>query len=57
MTSVSSLKSRPASGRPAAGATTASVQDYLAGIYDLAGSGGPVIGARLADTSRSRRRP
>src|SRR3989442_5183456 len=28
--------------------TTASVQDYLAAIYDLAGSGKPVIGARLA---------
>jgi len=28
--------------------TTASVQDYLAAIYDLAGSGRPVIGARLA---------
>jgi DtxR family Mn-dependent transcriptional regulator len=27
---------------------TASVQDYLAAIYDLAGSGRPVIGARLA---------
>ena len=32
----------------AAKATTASVQDYLAAIYDLAGSGQPVIGARLA---------
>jgi len=32
----------------AAGDTTASVQDYLAAIYDLAGSGRPVIGARLA---------
>jgi DtxR family Mn-dependent transcriptional regulator len=31
-----------------AAATTASVQDYLAAIYDLAGSGKPVIGARLA---------
>ena len=29
-------------------AATASVEDYLEGIYDLAGSGGPVIGARLA---------
>lgn len=29
-------------------ATTASVQDYLAAIYDLTGSGKPVIGARLA---------
>src|SRR3989442_2246096 len=28
--------------------TTASVQDYLAAIYDLGGSGKPVIGARLA---------
>src|SRR2546429_1168755 len=28
--------------------TTASVQDYLAAIYDLASSGEPVIGARLA---------
>ena len=27
---------------------TASVQDYLAAVYDLAGSGKPVIGARLA---------
>jgi DtxR family Mn-dependent transcriptional regulator len=35
--------------RPArAAGTTASVQDYLAAIYDLAGSGKPVIGARLA---------
>jgi DtxR family Mn-dependent transcriptional regulator len=31
-----------------AGSTSASVQDYLAAIYDLAGSGHPVIGARLA---------
>jgi len=30
------------------GGTSASVQDYLAAIYDLAGSGHPVIGARLA---------
>jgi DtxR family Mn-dependent transcriptional regulator len=36
-------------GKPKrAAATTASVQDYLAAIYDLAGSGKPVIGARLA---------
>lgn len=42
MTKSSSLKSR------ADQATTASVQDYLAAIYDLAGSGRPVIGARLA---------
>src|SRR5438552_10039990 len=27
---------------------TASIQDYLAAIYDLAGSGKPVIGARVA---------
>ena len=31
-----------------AAVTTDSVQDYLAAIYDLAGSGKPVIGARLA---------
>ncbi len=30
------------------GATTASVQDYLAAIYDLGNGGKPVIGARLA---------
>src|SRR5262245_1083434 len=30
------------------GEMTASVQDYLAAIYDLAGSGKPVIGARVA---------
>jgi DtxR family Mn-dependent transcriptional regulator len=30
------------------GLATASVQDYLAAIYDLAGSGRPVIGARVA---------
>jgi DtxR family Mn-dependent transcriptional regulator len=29
-------------------AETASVQDYLAAVYDLGGSGKPVIGARLA---------
>ena len=38
----STLKSR---GTPKV--TTASVQDYLAAIYDLTGSGRPVIGARL----------
>jgi DtxR family transcriptional regulator, Mn-dependent transcriptional regulator len=32
----------------AQGEATASVQDYLAAVYDLAGSGKPVIGARLA---------
>jgi DtxR family Mn-dependent transcriptional regulator len=41
MPKTSSLKS-------GAARTTASVQDYLAAIYDLAGSGKPVIGARLA---------
>jgi DtxR family Mn-dependent transcriptional regulator len=40
MEKTSSLKS--------ASLTTASVQDYLAAIYDLSGSGKPVIGARLA---------
>src|SRR5262245_24775130 len=34
--------------RGGAADTTASVQDYLAAVYDLAGSGRPVIGARLA---------
>lgn len=33
---------------PRAATTSASVQDYLAAIYDLAGSGRPVIAARLA---------
>src|SRR5688500_15705187 len=42
MQKTSSLKS----GRTTV--ATASVQDYLAAIYDLAGSGKPVIGARLA---------
>jgi DtxR family Mn-dependent transcriptional regulator len=32
--------------------STASVQDYLEGIYDLGGSGKPVIGARLAKHMR-----
>jgi len=38
------------SSRKSAGteSATASVQDYLAAIYDLTGSGKPVIGARLA---------
>jgi DtxR family Mn-dependent transcriptional regulator len=48
MLSVSSRKSRPPRTRPRLGATTASIEDYLEGIYDLTGSGGPVIGARLA---------
>ena len=43
-TKLSTLKKKTAAG---AGAT-ASVQDYLAAIYDLGGSGRPVIGARLA---------
>ena len=34
--------------KPTAGNTSASVQDYLAAIYDLGGSGHPVIAARLA---------
>jgi DtxR family Mn-dependent transcriptional regulator len=48
MSSVSSRKSRPLRTRPRLGVTTASIEDYLEGIYDLKGSGGPVIGARLA---------
>src|SRR6267143_1165467 len=40
---------KPSTARRArVAATTASTQDYLAAIYDLAGSGKPVIGARLA---------
>lgn len=38
----------PVMRKTATASTTASVQDYLAAIYDLAGSGAPVIGARLA---------
>jgi DtxR family Mn-dependent transcriptional regulator len=34
--------------KPTAGNTSASAQDYLAAIYDLGGSGHPVIAARLA---------
>ena len=41
-------KSGSPSARARTGATTASIEDYLEGIYDLTGSGGPVIGARLA---------
>ena len=49
MSRSSSLKKGPSRARPErAGLATASVQDYLAAIYDLAGSGRPVIGARLA---------
>jgi len=44
MAKSSTLKNKGGSS----GNTTASVQDYLAAIYDLAGSGKPVIGARLA---------
>jgi DtxR family Mn-dependent transcriptional regulator len=44
MPSVSTRKSKRPPSRP----TSASVEDYLEGIYDLTGSGGPVIGARLA---------
>ena len=43
MAKASSLKA----GAPAKD-MTASVQDYLAAVYDLGGSGKPVIGARLA---------
>lgn len=48
MSSVSSQKA--GRGRPGAGSAeaTASVQDYLAAVYDLGGTGKPVIGARLA---------
>jgi DtxR family Mn-dependent transcriptional regulator len=46
---MSTLKSGGKTSIPRKGtATTASVQDYLAAIYDLTGSGRPVIGARVA---------
>ncbi len=45
MKKVSSLESK---ARAASMTATASVQDYLAAIYDLGGSGKPVIAARLA---------
>ena len=49
MTRSSILKNRaPRARRGRANQTTASVQDYLAAIYDLTSSGKPVIGARLA---------
>jgi DtxR family Mn-dependent transcriptional regulator len=48
MRSLSTLKKGGRRAGPGRGDTTASVQDYLAAIYDLAGSGRPVIGARLA---------
>jgi DtxR family Mn-dependent transcriptional regulator len=49
MTKSSTLKNRAPRTRPErANHTTASVQDYLAAIYDLTSSKKPVIGARLA---------
>ena len=48
MPSVSSRKSGSPGARARGSVTTASIEDYLEGIYDLTGSGGPVIGARLA---------
>jgi DtxR family Mn-dependent transcriptional regulator len=45
---VSSRKSGRPRGPGRLPPPTASVEDYLEGIYDLTGSGGPVIGARLA---------
>ena len=49
MAKSSTLKKRaPRPGPERANHTTASVQDYLAAIYDLASSDRPVIGARLA---------
>jgi DtxR family Mn-dependent transcriptional regulator len=49
MSKSSSLKNKVVKPRAEqANHTTASVQDYLAAIYDLAGSDKPVIGARLA---------
>ena len=47
MPSVSSRKTKAPGSRARSG-MTASIEDYLEGIYDLTGSGGPVIGARLA---------
>jgi DtxR family Mn-dependent transcriptional regulator len=46
MSKTSSLKSK--ARRPDRADATASVQDYLAAVYDLSSSGKPVIGARLA---------
>ena len=43
-----SRRASTVAGGTSAGGTSASVQDYLGAIYDLAGSGHPVIGARLA---------
>src|SRR2546430_17452722 len=46
---IGGVMAKPPRGRRARGAATpASTQDYLAAIYDLGGSGKPVIGARLA---------
>ena len=42
------VKSSSPRSTKAGKSATASVQDYLAAIYDLGGSGKPVIGARLA---------
>jgi DtxR family Mn-dependent transcriptional regulator len=46
MSKTSSLKSK--ARRPDRADATASVQDYLAAVYDLSSTGKPVIGARLA---------
>src|SRR3989440_13012543 len=48
MTKLGVVKSSALKSRAAPKDTTASVQDYLAAIYDLHSSGKPVIGARLA---------
>ncbi|MGH7322389.1 MAG: metal-dependent transcriptional regulator [Candidatus Rokuibacteriota bacterium] len=45
---MSTQEKRGGRGGAWAAEATASVQDYLAAIYDLTGSGKPVIGARLA---------
>ena len=42
------MRSSPPKTRSAPKDATASVQDYLAAIYDLQSSGKPVIGARFA---------
>src|SRR5256885_5753623 len=47
MTKLGVVKSSALKSRAAPKDTTASVQDYLAAIYDLQSSGRPVIGARL----------
>ena len=47
MTKLGVVKSSALKSRAAPKDTTASVQDYLAAIYDLQSSGKPVIGARL----------